>query len=348
MAADAHAKDDQLSDEESIELVRRMGEAGVPLLFLTGGEPFMRKNFWEILAEAKAHDIRVTISTNATFIDRETAKRLKKYGVDYIATSLYGPAEFHDAMVGVPGTRDRVVKAVRILREEGVGVALKTAVSTDTWPYIYDLIQEAKDLDAGLIYLCDLITSGRSEGEDDGRISVEQWQELADFIAADVMDDSVKLEYDIGAMPSFIPYVAERFMEQGKDVSKGLERLKVMSACPVGKGHMNINSEGGIMPCQFAQDWTIGNIREMTFEEATSELFKLADAEMTGICSDSECEYALICRGCRTKAFHQFGDPLGEDTTCMLHTGANPEPSCAAVSISESPAAPCCGPGACG
>ncbi len=66
MAADAHAKDDQLSDEESIELVRQMGEAGVPLLFLTGGEPFMRSNFWEILSEAKQQGIRVTISTNAT------------------------------------------------------------------------------------------------------------------------------------------------------------------------------------------------------------------------------------------------------------------------------------------
>ncbi len=83
-------------------------------------------------------------------------------------------------------------------------------------------------------------------------------------------------------MPSFIPYVAERFTERGHDLSRGLERLKTVSACPVGKGHMNINSEGGIMPCQFAQDWTIGNIREMTLDEATRELFKLADAEHQG------------------------------------------------------------------
>jgi MoaA/NifB/PqqE/SkfB family radical SAM enzyme len=348
MAADAHAKEDQLSDEESIELVRRMGEAGVPLLFLTGGEPFMRRNFWDILSEAKRHGIRVTISTNATFIDRGVAKSLKAHGVDYIATSLYGPAEFHDAMVGVPGTRDRVVEAIRILREEGVGVALKTAVSAETWPHIFDLIQEAKDLDAGLIYLCDLITSGRSEGEDDGRITIGQWRELADFIVEDVLDEDVKLEYDIGAMPSFIPYVAERFTERGHDLSRGLERLKTVSACPVGKGHMNINSEGGIMPCQFAQDWTVGNIREISLEEATRELFKLADEDTTGICSSTKCDYALICRGCRTKAFHQFGDPMAEDTTCMLHSDGDREPVCAAISISESPAAPCCGPGSCG
>jgi MoaA/NifB/PqqE/SkfB family radical SAM enzyme len=348
MAADSHVSEDQLSDDESIELVKQMGEAGVPLLFLTGGEPFMRSNFWDILMEAKRQGIRVTISTNATTIDRNVAKSLKAHGVDYIATSLYGPADFHDAMVGVPGTRDKVVEAVRILREEDVGVALKTAVSAETWPYIFDIIQEAKDLDAGLIYLCDLITSGRSEGEADGRISIGQWRELADFIVEDVLDDDVKLEYDIGAMPSFIPYVAERFTERGCDLTRGLERLKTVSACPVGKGHMNINSEGGIMPCQFAQDWTIGNIRDMTLDEATRALFALADADTTGICSETECDYALICRGCRTKAFHEFGDPMAEDTTCMLRPNTRRDAPSAAISISESPAAPCCGPGSCG
>ncbi|MDP2401036.1 MAG: radical SAM protein, partial [Actinomycetota bacterium] len=143
MAADGHAKPDQLTDEETIEIIRQMGESKVPLLFLSGGEPMMRPNFWEMLDEARKYGIQVTISTNATLVDRDVAKRLKTAGVSYIATSLYGPDEFHDALVKVPGTRKRVVEAIKILREEGVGVAVKTAVSKDTWPFIYDLIQES-------------------------------------------------------------------------------------------------------------------------------------------------------------------------------------------------------------
>lgn len=343
MAANGHALPDQLSDEETIDLVNQMADAGVPLLFLTGGEPFMRPNFWEILETASARGIRVTISTNCTFIDRDVAKRLKANGVGYIGTSLYGPAEFHDAMVKVPGTRDRVIESIKILRSEGVGVALKSAVSVDTWPHIYDLIQEAKDLDCGLIYLCDLITSGRSEGEEDGRITADQWRELADFIADDIVNPDSKLEYDIGAMPSFIPYVAERLIAQGYDLTRGLERLKIMSACPVGKGHMNINSEGGVMPCQFAQDWTIGNLRDMTLEEATRELFKLAEGETTGACSSENCEYVEICRGCRTKAWHEFGDPFAEDTTCILHASSDRKPLADRINAQRA-AVPCGGP----
>ena len=253
-------------------------------------------------------------------------------------------------MVGVPGTRDRVIEAIEILREEGVNVAIKTAISQATWPWVYDLIAEAKRLDVGLIYFCDLITAGRSEGEDDGRITPEQWRELGDFIVDDILSDESKLEWDIGAMPSFIPFVAEKFVERGLDVSNGLERLKVISACPVGKGHMNINSEGGIMPCQFAQDWTIGTVREMSLQDAVGELYKLDVQESKGVCAPEACEYSRICRGCRAKAWQRTGDPMAEDTTCLLH--AEFDRSDLVERIEATPefarSAPCSAPGACG
>jgi Fe-coproporphyrin III synthase len=346
MAADGHAKPEQLSDEEAIRIVDQMVEGGLPALFLSGGEPMMRSNFWEILERARAGGIHVVVSTNATMIDRPVAKRLKSLGIDWIATSLYGPPEFHDKMVGIPGTHDKVVAAIKILREEGVGVALKSAVSKETFEYLPYVLGMARELDCGLIYLCDLITSGRSEGEDDLRITSQQWRDFAETIVDDMLNPDVNLEYDIGALPSMIPYLAQLFEARGEDLTQGLERLKIMSACPVGKGHMNINSEGGIMPCQFAQDWTIGNIREMTLAEAVEKLFEFDNTDAQGWCSDAECEYSRICRGCRTKAFHEFGDPLGVDTTCILK---NRDGEVAALTEpSLSPSAPCAAPGACG
>ncbi len=347
MAADGHALPDQLTDDETIQIVRRMGEAGVPVVFLSGGEPMMRPNFWEILAEVNAQGVKPTISTNCTLITPESAKRLATYGVRWIATSMYGPAEFHDAMVGVPGTHARVIAAVKALRAEGIGVVLKTALSKSTWPYIFDIIQQAKDLDCGMIYICDLITAGRSEGEDDSRVSVEQWRELADYIVEDMLDPDLKFEYDIGAIPSVIPYIAEQFIAHGVDVSKGLERLKIMSACPVGKGHMNLNSEGGVMPCQFAQDWVVGNIRDMSFAEATNALHQIDLRESEGQCAPEACEYSRICRGCRAKAWQREGNPMAEDLTCILH----PERARTIPVDRETgrpPSAPCAVPGGCG
>jgi radical SAM protein with 4Fe4S-binding SPASM domain len=316
-ATEAHARK-ELTDEETISLVRQIGELEVPLLFITGGEPMLRRNFWDILATARAYGIRVVISTNATLIDAKVARYLKAGGVDYAAISLYGPEAFHDDMVKVPGTYQKIRRAVEHLKAAGVGVCIKTSVTQATWPHIYDTIATAKDWGAKLFYPCDLITAGRSENANEQRVSAEQWRELADFMLDDVLseDDEHGIEYDIGAMPSIAAYLASRLVERGYDISKALDRLAVMSACPVGKGLMNINSEGDILPCSFAQDYRIGNVRDMSLAEAVEILFEIGRTEPEGRCAT--CDFSRICRGCRTKAWHHGHNIQGEDPTCML------------------------------
>ena len=325
MSADGRTKSDQLTDDQAYEMIDRMHEAGVPVVFLSGGEPMMRPNFWEILKRINAAGVRPTVSTNCTYITPESAKRLADNGVRFIATSLYGPEEFHDQMVAVPGTHAKVIAAIRELRKVGVKVVIKVALNKDTYPYVYDIIDQAKEMDCSMVYICDLITSGRSEGEEDSRISNQQWREFCDFVIDEVADPDNHFEYDIGAIPSVIPYIARGLTERGLDVSKGLERLKIFSACPVGQGHMTINSEGGIMPCQFAQDWTLGNIYEIGFAEATRRLAEVDAAVPEGMCAPDACDYSRICRGCRVKAWQRTGAApdgnfMAEDNTCILNS----------------------------
>ena len=323
MSATGRSKPDQLSDQQAYDMINRMHDAGVPVVFLSGGEPMMRPNFWEILERINAAGVRPTISTNCTYIDAVAAQRLADNGVRFVATSLYGPRDFHDEMVAVPGTYDKIIAAIAELRRVGVKVVIKIAMSVDIYPHVYDLIQQAKDMDCSMVYICDLITSGRSEGEEALRISNEQWREFCDFIVDEVSDPDNHFEYDIGAIPSVIPYIARSLTARGMDVTKGLERLKIFSACPVGQGHMTINSEGGVMPCQFAQDWTVGNIHEISFAEATSRLAEIDAAVPEGMCSPEQCTYSRICRGCRVKAWQRTGaacggNPMEEDISCIL------------------------------
>jgi len=112
---------------------------------------------------------------------------------------------------------------------------------------------------------------------------------------------------------------------------------------------MNINSEGGIMPCQFAQDWVVGSVREMTLTEAVKALYQLDLMESKGMCSPDECEYTRICRGCRTKAWQADGDPMGEDLTCILrHDKERTLLREGAAAHAGTGTAPCVAPGSCG
>ena len=317
VAADIHQAAAELSTEEALDLVRQIGEAKVPLLFLTGGEPFLRPDLYAILARVQEYGIKVVMSTNGLFIDDAAADKLAQYNVDYVAISLYGPEAFHDEYVGAKGSFRRALENIARLRKRGIKVGVKTTVNEATFPYFYDLVQVAKDLGSGLIYACDLIASGRAVPEREKRITNEQWLEIADFIVDDVLNTPEGgMEYDIGAIPSLAVVILRRLEERGVDTEKGKARMRIKSSCPVGKGLMGINSEGYVLPCSFVQEFNVGNVRDLGVRGAVEKLFALGEAPVKGQCGT--CASVNLCRGCRVKAYHDCGDILGEDPSCLL------------------------------
>ena len=141
--------------------------------------------------------------------------------------------------------------------------------------------------------------------------------QIADFIVDDVLaTPEGGLEYDIGALPSLAMVIMKNLEARGVDTTKARARMRVKSACPVGRGLMGINSEGDVLPCSFVQDYTVGNIRDLGLRGAVEKLFELGDAPVTGSCGP--CEFVALCRGCRVKAHHDCGDILGGDQSCLM------------------------------
>ncbi|MHB0975832.1 MAG: radical SAM protein [Candidatus Aquicultorales bacterium] len=309
-------KERELDDGEALQLVDRIAEAGVPLLFITGGEPFLRRSLYDVLERAYQHGVRTVMSTNGTLINDAAADKLVEFGVDYVAISLYGPEDFHDEYVKVPGTFRRIVANIRRLQDRGVKVGIKTTVNAETYPFFYDTVEVAKGLGASLLYPCDLIATGRAVNLYDRRITTEQWRGIADFMLDDVLKNESGMEYDIGAQPSIAAYITERLRSLGYDVDPAIDRLRVKSSCPVGKGLLTINSEGNILPCSFMQDYHIGNIRKLSLAKAASILEDIGRTEVDGRCGS--CKFGALCRGCRAKAFFASRNIQSEDPLCML------------------------------
>lgn len=319
VAADSQRSGRELSPVEALDLVRQIGEAQVPLLFITGGEPFTRPDLYAILAKAQEYGTKVVVSTNGLSIDDAAADRLVQYDIDYVAISLYGPEAFHDSYVGAKGSYRTTIANIGRLKRRGIKVGVKTTVTAATFPHFFDLVQVAKDLGSGLVYACDLIASGRAVPLREQRVTSEQWLKIADFIVKDVLaTPQGGLEYDIGALPSLAMVIRERFQTEGIDTSRAEARLRIKSACPVGRGLMGINSDGDVLPCSFVQDYNVGNIRDLGLRGAVEKLFTLGDAPVSGRCGT--CDHLSLCRGCRVKAFHHSGDVLGEDPSCLVHS----------------------------
>ena len=118
---------------------------------LTGGEPFVRKDFFELLKKCYENrsKFQYGILTNGTLLDTETAKKLKKLKVDYVQVSLEGTEKVNDRIRG-KGVFKKAVKAVRLLKKEGINVNLSMTVSKINLKEVPKVVGLSKKLEVSL------------------------------------------------------------------------------------------------------------------------------------------------------------------------------------------------------
>jgi len=109
----------------------QFADAGVFFLTLSGGEPFMRRDFFEIVEHARRLLFNVKVKTNAVMIGEAEAQRLRALAIDTVQISLYShrPA-VHDAITKLPHSFERTIRAVKFLRDRGLKVTLANVLMT--------------------------------------------------------------------------------------------------------------------------------------------------------------------------------------------------------------------------
>jgi radical SAM protein with 4Fe4S-binding SPASM domain len=121
----------EMDTETLLRVVDELAEAGVLQLVISGGEPTLRHDFLDVVRRARARDLLVVVFTNGLRITPEMARELAALHVFRVEISLYSHrAEAHDGVTGVPGSFERTVRAIRLLRAEGVHVLAKTPVGS--------------------------------------------------------------------------------------------------------------------------------------------------------------------------------------------------------------------------
>src|SRR5512133_2840865 len=115
----------ELNTAESFGLIDQIAEIARPVLVLSGGEPLYRSDIFDIGAYGCSKGFRMALATNGTMIDRSVAGRIKDTGFSRVAVSLDGAvAPTHDAFRGIPGSHEKALEGLRLLREQGVSVQI--------------------------------------------------------------------------------------------------------------------------------------------------------------------------------------------------------------------------------
>lgn len=281
----------ELSTEEIKDILRQLAQEGSLFLTLTGGEPMLREDLWEIMEYARTLKFFPKIITNGTQMTDEYADNIKSLGLSGVDISIYGvTAEVHDGITGVPGSFEKTKEAIRLLKERDIKINLLTILMKDNFFQLQELKQFSEDL--GIEHsISPMIFPKRDGSEEPFRFRISDGQ-LKEYLKD-------RLPYD-----------------EYKSV-KDLERPGLCAPhCNLGRLYCVIDAYGRVFPC-IARTGVVGNLREESLRKIWREseelkaIRSITDKDLNECFS---CEYKFICNRCPAMAYSENGSYTGPST----------------------------------
>jgi heme d1 biosynthesis radical SAM protein NirJ len=319
---------DELSRDEIFGVMDDLRAFRVPVLILSGGEPLLRPDIFEIAARAKALKFYVGLSTNGTLIDDAMADRVAAAGFDYVGISLDGIADTHDKFRRKAGAFALSLAAVRALRARGVKVGIRFTMTQDNAHDLPALLQLTADEGIDKFYFSHLNYAGRGNKHraDDAHHRTTRWamdllfDTAWQWLATGHTKDVVTGNNDADG-PYLLQWVRRRFPEAEAPIRERLIRWGGNSS---GVNVANIDNLGNVHPDTMWWHHTLGNVRQRPFSriwpdtsDALMAGLKLRPRPVTGRCA--ACAHLSICNGnTRVRAQQTSGDPWASDPGCYL------------------------------
>jgi AdoMet-dependent heme synthase len=326
----------ELTTEEGFRLIDQVVELGKPILVITGGDPLMREDVYDLLAYAAARDLRVALSPSATArATRERLARARAAGTHMLHVSLDGSGpEIHDRFRGVRGSFDRTLRILRDAHDLGFLSQIGTTVSRhnlDDLPAIGERVQEV-GVDVWTVFF--LVPTGRAQTQQmlDARQHEQVFEWLYAFsqrvpfhvrtIAAQhyrrvVLQAQRRESGGADAAPTW-QYTGTGFSIEGRHDASAPRQRGVND----GRGFCFVGHTGEVYPSGFLQV-SAGNVREQSLMDLYrgSPLFRaLRDtSQLKGKCG--VCEFREVCGGSRARSFALTGDYLAADASCVYVPG---------------------------
>src|SRR2546425_8703691 len=166
---DAGRKDEnELTTQECLGLIDEMKALGTEMLILTGGEPLLRKDIYEIAEVASSRGIWVVMGTNGVLITDRVVEKMIECGVRGVAISIdsLDPAK-HDAFRGGPNAWEYSVRALDVCRAHGLPVLVQTTIMDMNYAEIPRMIAFAREKGAWSFNLYFLVQTGRGQQMND-------------------------------------------------------------------------------------------------------------------------------------------------------------------------------------
>jgi heme d1 biosynthesis radical SAM protein NirJ len=318
----------ELSTREVYSVMDDLKAFGVPVLILSGGEPLLRSDIFEISRRAKDMGFYVGLSTNGTLIDESNIDQIAAIGYDYVGISIDGIRETHDQFRRKQGAYDESMHAIRLCHDAGIKVGMRFTLTMDNAHELPELLEVMEQEQVDKFYLSHLNYAGRGNKnrKDDAVHQVTRK-------AMDLLFDTCWGHIEAGREREFVTgnndadgvyllqWIARRF--PGK-LDHMRARLAQWGGNSSGVNISNIDNLGNVHPDTFWWDYNLGNVCERPFSEIWQDR---SDPLMDGLKSEprplegrcGKCSYLDVCGGnTRVRAYQLTGNFWAEDPACYL------------------------------
>lgn len=304
---------------EGKRLLDEIAAFSKPVVVLSGGEPLLRPDIFELAEHGTSLGLRMCMATNGALVNDEVCLRMKRADIKMVSLSLDGStAAVHDDFRACPGAFQGVVDAAAFFRKHGQKFLVNSSFTRRNQADIPATFRLAKSLGATAWYMFMIVPTGRGEQIMSELISKEDYEEILEWHY-----QQEKQEEELLMRPTCAPHYYRFVPQRAKQEGLKVERRSLTFSTGGGKGCIAaqticlIDCFGNVKPCSYFHR-AAGNVKQTPFKEIweTSEIFReLRDFDAyRGKCG--ECEYLNICGGCRARADAVHGHYLEEEPFC--------------------------------
>jgi heme b synthase len=308
----------ELSAPECFRVMDEIASVSKPIVILTGGEPLLRPDIFELARYGTDKGFRMVMATNGTLMTEETVQKMKDSGIQRISVSLDGPSpETHDAFRKVKGAFERSLKGIELAKKGGLEFQINTTITKMNLHLIANILKLAVNLGAVAHHIFLLVPTGRGKELQDQEISPVDYEKTLNWFYE--QRERVPLQLKATCAPHYYRILRQRAKKEGKKITPKEYGLDAMTrGCLGGISFCFLSHVGQVQPCGYLE-LDCGNVRKQSFKDIweTSLVFlNLRNIDdYKGKCGI--CEYRKVCGGCRARAYESLGDYMNEEPYCI-------------------------------
>lgn len=315
---------DAVDTKKAFLLMDRVAGFAKPVFVLSGGEPLLRPDIFDLAEYGAGLGFKMAMATNGTLVTDEICAKIRESGIKIVSLSLDGPdAKTHDAFRRQKGSFDAIMKAAEKFRENRIEFIINSSFTKMNQSRIEDTYRLAKKTGAKAWYMFLVVPMGRGKALIDGLISAEDYEKILKWHYK--MEIS---ENEIMVRPTCAPSYYRIFSEEQKKAGKETQRRRLSYSPGGGKGCVAaqsiayISANGDVYPCSYFTE-AAGNIFRQKFSEIWETKLFRSFRDTAGFKNPcGACDYRNTCGGCRARALIHEGDMKANDPYCGYEPAA--------------------------